>query len=139
MVACQLTILFVEPYWVGVCERRDEQGYAVARFIFGSEPTPPEVLLFVLREYQNLSFSQPIAEEKSTEKPAQKSFKRLLRESRAFSEEAGITSKAQEAMRLELEKRKQSRKEISREERDAEAARKYALRQERLKEKKRGH
>jgi Protein of unknown function (DUF2992) len=48
-------------------------------------------------------------------------------------------SKAQEALRLEQEKNKLGRKQVSKEERDAAKERKYALKRDKAKQKKRGH
>ncbi len=66
------------------------------------------------------------------------SFKRRQREARRAAETAGFSTKAQEALRLELEKNKQERREISGDERRESAQLEFALRQEHKKEKHRG-
>lgn len=43
MAHIQATIFFDKRYWVGTFERTDKEGYAIARHIFGGEPTDPEV------------------------------------------------------------------------------------------------
>ena len=43
----KLTVLFEDPFWIGILERTDKQGYAVAKTIFGSEPTEVEVYQFI--------------------------------------------------------------------------------------------
>ena len=59
MATIQATIFFDKRYWVGTFERTDKEGYAVARHIFGAEPTDPEVYKFVLTHYQELKFGEP--------------------------------------------------------------------------------
>lgn len=133
----QLTVFFENPFWVGIFERWNDQGYSVARVVFGSEPLDAELYVFVLTNYATLPFSEAITEEKEAFKP--KNFKRMQRETRQATQENGVASKAHEALRLELEKNKKAREEVNKEKRDAEAAEKYRLRQERKKEKQRGH
>ena len=43
-----VTILFENNFWMGIFERNDDDGYAVARKIFGSEPSDAELYEFVL-------------------------------------------------------------------------------------------
>ena len=49
MVAITLTIFFEDPFWVAVVERQADGRLQAARHLFGGEPTPAEVLAFVLR------------------------------------------------------------------------------------------
>lgn len=58
MALIQATIFFDKRYWVGTFERADKEGYAVAKHIFGGEPTDPEVYEFVLTHYQKLKFGE---------------------------------------------------------------------------------
>ncbi len=60
MIEGSFTVTFEAPYWVGIFERIDEQGYAVAKIIFGAEPNAETVRLAVLREYRGLRFSAPV-------------------------------------------------------------------------------
>ncbi|MDX8430340.1 MAG: YjdF family protein [Candidatus Algichlamydia australiensis] len=50
---------YEKSFWVGTFERTDKEGYAVARHIFGAEPTDPEIYEFVLKHYQELNFEAP--------------------------------------------------------------------------------
>lgn len=59
MGATKATIILEKGLWVGLFERTDKEGYAVARHIFGAEPTDPEIHLFVLENYQELNFGEP--------------------------------------------------------------------------------
>ena len=37
-VCVQLTVMFEEPFWIGLCERQDSSGYAAGKITFGPEP-----------------------------------------------------------------------------------------------------
>lgn len=39
MAIVKVTIFFEKRFWVGTFERTDKEGYAVARHIFGAEPS----------------------------------------------------------------------------------------------------
>ena len=50
---CSLTILFEDPFWIGLYERFDEDKYEVCKITFGAEPKDYEVyelrLLFLIQ------------------------------------------------------------------------------------------
>jgi hypothetical protein len=48
MATIKATIYFEKQYWVGSFERTDKEGFAVARYVFGGEPSDHEVHEFVL-------------------------------------------------------------------------------------------
>jgi hypothetical protein len=133
----QCIILFEEPFWVAVFERRDECGYAAARTVFGAEPTMPDVHDFILKNYFRLSFSQPLAD--APPALATTGFKRAQRENRRAAAQKGTSTRAQEALRLERESHKITRQAETKAEREAERERRFQLRVEHKKEKKRGH
>lgn len=58
MAIVKATIFFDKRFWVGTFERTDKEGYAVARHIFGVEPSDPEVHEFVLNHYCELKFGE---------------------------------------------------------------------------------
>lgn len=133
----KLTVYFEDPFWVGVFEREDETGYRVCRVVFGPEPTDAELLAYIQWEYPGLDFSEPLKSRVETVK--KKNFKRVQRDARREMEEEGVGTKAQRAMQAALELNKQVRKVMSREKRDEEKQFKFVLRQEKRKEKHRGH
>ena len=55
------TVLFQPPFWVGIAERWDEEGYSAARVVFGPEPTDAQLYQWLEREWHKLDFS-PAAE-----------------------------------------------------------------------------
>lgn len=43
MATIKVTIFFEKRFWIGTFERMDKEGYAIARHVFGGEPTDPEI------------------------------------------------------------------------------------------------
>lgn len=130
-----LTVFFEDPFWVGVFERRIGKKLSVCKVTFGAEPKDCEVLEFILNHYYELSFSPAITvgSRQTADNP-----KRRQREARKQMEQSGISTKSQEALRLQREEMKTERRQISREEREEEA-RRFELKQMKRKEKQKGH
>ena len=141
MYTINVTVQIENALWVGVFERDDHEGYAVARKIFGSEPSDAELYDFVSHHYQELKFSEPQIGIKLIIK--RKNPKRVLREVKQHKKRASNSkvpmTRAQEALKEELEKNKKQRRQITRAERIAKEAAKFQLRQEKKKQKYRGH
>ena len=133
----KLTVFFEEPFWVGVFERMDETGLRVSHVVFGAEPTDVELYEYIRREYSSLDFSKPIRSQVKIIR--KKNFKRMQREVRKTVYEDGIGTKAQQAIKLQMELNKTEHQVKSREQREAEKALKFKLKQEKKKEKHRGH
>ena len=130
------TVYFDDPYWVGVFERADEDGYSAARFVFGGEPSEAELFQFVVQHFHELPFSPPGPIPQTSDREI--GFKRRQRLARQQMQQQGIGTYAQRALQAGLERRKQERKEESREERAARQQELFLLKQERKKEKHRG-
>lgn len=58
MAIIKATIFFEKRFWVGAFERTDKEGYALARHVFGAEPSDFEVHEFVLNHYMELKFGE---------------------------------------------------------------------------------
>lgn len=134
----QLTVFFDPPYWVGVFEERDGQVLQTCRIVFGPEPKDYEIYAFVLQQYYQLKFSRPIAIEESVSEQRLNP-KRMQREIQKQLSQTGVSTKAQEAMRLERDAQKRERQVKSKLERDKEEQLRFKLKQEKKKQKKRGH
>lgn len=65
---CSLTILFEDPFWIGLYERFDEDKYEVCKITFGAEPKDYEVYEFLLKNWGKLQFSPPIKTELAEER-----------------------------------------------------------------------
>lgn len=132
-----LTVFFEEPFWVGIFERSYDNRYEIAKITFGAEPKDYDVYDFILRNFNKIKFSTPVKESLSAEKKINP--KRLQRKIQQQVSDQGIGTKAQNALKLELENKKAERKVISKFHRQEEEQLKFNLKQEKKKQKKRGH
>ena len=131
-----LTVFFEDPFWVGVFERIDDGKLSVCKVTFGAEPKDYDVWEFVLRHYDELVFSPAVETEMRliADNP-----KRRLRNVRKQTERSGIGTKSQRALQMQREEMKKERRQNCREQRDAEAQRRFDMKQMKKKEKRRGH
>lgn len=132
-----LTVYFDPPFWVGLFQREDETGCRVCKVTFGGEPRDQEVLDFLLRHWRNLRFSPPVAYEKGAARLPNP--KRMRREARRATQAVGTGTKAQQALQLQREQMKAERNTVSKVRREEQRERKLALRQEKRRQKHRGH
>lgn len=131
----RLTVLFEDPFWVGVFERTVEGTLSACKVTFGAEPKDCEVYDFILKRYHQLRFSPAVA---TATPKASRNPKRIRREARKQVQNAGIGTKSQQALKLQQEQGKMLRKAESRAQRQAELRRRFALKQQKKKEKHRG-
>lgn len=136
VVKGRLTILFENPFWIGLYERIYDDEYEVCKIVFGAEPKDYEVYNFILENWYKLKFSPPVKTDKIEERKINP--KRMKREINRQLENKGIGTKAQQALKLQYEQRKNESKVKRREYKEAEKERKFVLRQERKKEKHKG-
>jgi len=131
-----LTVFFEDPFWVGVMERIEDGKLSVCKVTFGAEPKDYDVWDYVLNYYYGLVFSPVIEMEirQVADNP-----KRRSRNARKHLENTGIGTKSQQALQRQREEMKTERRQISREEREAEAQRRFEMKQAKKKEKRRGH
>ncbi len=80
MTTGSLTILFEDPFWIGLFEVTDEDGLHVCKVTFGAEPTGQEIIEFVEKDLHKLEYSKGIEAKSLLE--TRKSPKRQLREAR---------------------------------------------------------
>lgn len=140
MVTIKATIFYERKFWVITFERTDKDGYAIAKHIFGKEPTDPEVYDFVLKEYHLLKFGTP---QEFTLQIKRLNPKRLKREAKKemerAKEEGKPSSFAQDYMREQLEQNKKERKTRTRQEKREHQQAQFDLKQEKRKQKRKGH
>lgn len=135
-IKTSLTILFENPFWIGLYERIDNEKYEVCKITFGAEPKDYEVYDFLLYNWNKLRFSPPVRTDNVEERRINP--KRMQREISGQLQDKGIGTKAQQALKLQHEQGKIERKIQNREQKEAEKERQYALRQEKKKAKHRG-
>ena len=137
MVTIQLTVYFDDPFWTGVFERTEEGTTRAARLVYGAEPKDSDVYATLLERYWELRFSPSV--EGARRVAAVRNIKRMQRAAARSMAAPGIGTKAQQALKLQHEQRKAERKTNSRQARDAFAEQKFLQKQEKRKEKHRGH
>ena len=137
-VSAKLTVLFDEPFWVGLYERETDGRYEVARIVFGAEPKDYEVQAWLLANAHTLRFSpslegaRQIANETINPKRRQRIAARQL-------QCTGIGTRAQQALSLLREQNAIQRRETTKARREADADRQFQLRQQKRREKHRRH
>ena len=134
-VSVKLTVFFEEPFWIGVFERISEGKLSACKMTFGAEPKDYEVYAFILKNYDQLRFSQAVA---ADVKEAGRNPKRVQREVHKQVQNTGIGTKSQQALKLQQEQRKTERRTVSREQRETENQRQFELKQQKRKEKHKG-
>ena len=132
----KLTVYFEEPFWVGVFERVDNNKLSVCKVTFGAEPKDYEIWEFILKYYYDLKFS-PVVETEI--KQVADNPKRRSRNARKQVKNTGIGTKSQHALKLQQEESKVEQRQISKEQRDAEKQKQFELKQQKRREKHRGH
>ena len=137
IVKAKLTVFFEEPFWVGIYEREDDGKYEVCKITFGAEPKDYEVYDFLLKRWNNLQFSPSIEAASIVEKRMNP--KRIQRAIKKQLQDIGLGTKAQQVLKLQQEQGKLERKACTREQKEADKERQFELRQEKRKEKHRGH
>ncbi len=135
-VSNRLTVYFENPFWVGVFERVEHEKISVMKVTFGAEPKEHEIQEFILKNYYNLQFSPTLD---TVVKEAKKNPKRMQREAKKQMQEKGIGTKSQQALKLQQEQNKLVRKERKRERKEEEALRRFTLKQQKKREKHKGH
>ena len=134
---CRFTVLFQPPFWVGIGERWTEEGYQAARVVFGAEPSDAQVYQWVLSSWHRLPFTAAEAGKRPRAVPANP--KRLQREAAKAARTAGASTKAQEALARQREADGLERRAWRSARRRAEQEEQFRLRQQKKREKRRGH
>lgn len=134
----KLTIYHDGQFWVGVIEQVTDQGLMAARYIFGEEPQDETVLAFINHELIQVLQSQTVAVAYEARPAARVNPKRMARLAARETHAVGISTKAQDALRAQLEQNKQERKVKSREEKLAEEERRWLLARAKAKKKHTG-
>lgn len=137
MIYSSLTILFDNPFWIGIYECEYDGKYEVCRIVFGAEPKDYEVYEYLLRNWHKLKFGSPVKSDTAHKKKC--SPKRMHRLINKQIQARGIGTKAQQTLKQQYETSKQLSKHAAKQKREAENQYKYQLKQKRKKEKHKGH
>lgn len=135
----KLTVYFDGQFWVGVVEEYVQGKVKAGKYLFGTEPKDQDILEFVLKHLDSLTNKLSLAVEvgRATDE-SQINPKRLARQVAREVEQKGISSYAQEALKLEHEKRKKEKQVYSRQQREEMKDRKREIKVQKAKAKHRG-
>jgi hypothetical protein len=131
-----LWVFFDPPFWVGVLEKVDGKSFASARIVFGAQPKDAGVYAFIRKRIADLEFSP--SHEVAGKSVSMINPKRLQRLARREVRRPGISDKSREAQKLLMTEGKNARLKESRERRAETAERRFVLRRQKSKEKRRG-
>ncbi len=134
-IETRLTVLYEEPFWIGVSERIENGKLTVAKHTFGAEPGMADIYEFVLNHSYDLEYSPPVDADMKREHINPK---RRQREARKMVAQKGVGTKSQQALQMQREEKKIERKQISKEQKEAEKQRRFELRQKKKREKHKG-
>ncbi len=132
----RFTVFFEDPFWVGVFERVEDGRLSVCKVMFGAQPKDTEIYAFICGQYRHLTFSTAVDADDRT---VPVSPKRLKKKAKRDMERQGIGTKAQQALQAQRDTQKAVGREHSKAKKAAEEARQFAIRQQKRKEKHRGH
>ena len=133
------TVYFDAPWWVGVLEVEEGGVLRAARHVFGGEPSNEEVQALILRGFTGLSARLNIGVAAETEAARHRNPKRVAREAGRLTEERGISTRAQAALKAAQEAELQARAAQQRAQREADAARRREQAREKARARRRGH
>ncbi|GGH16382.1 YjdF family protein [Paenibacillus segetis] len=136
----KLTVYYEGQYWVGVVEVTVDGKLKAYRHIFGVEPKDPEILEFVnFRLLQVINgVTQALGVEDTQDLAGRINPKRLVRLAARETSARGVSSFAQEALKLDYEQRKKEKQVKSKEERERFEDFKRELKVQKAKAKHRG-
>ncbi|MDR3595780.1 YjdF family protein [Clostridium sp.] len=135
----KLTVLFNEPFWIGIFEIIEDNEYKLCKVTFGAEPKDEEIHELILKKFYSLNFSNPVLSTENNMFEKRQNPKRLQRSIRKETATKGIGTKAQIAMQLQHEQCKIERKKKSKEQKEQDELRKFVLRKKKKLEKHKGH
>lgn len=132
----KISVFFEDPFYVGVFERTDNKKIYVAKVTFGKEPKDRELNSYLNENYYKLKWQ--ISDEEYIEKEI-KNPKRKQREAKKELVKRSIGTKSQNAIKKQYEEGKLVNKKKAKERKDVKEKIKYELRQNKKKEKHKGH
>ena len=132
-----LSVLFEDPFWVGIFEETEGRKLRAARVVFGAEPTDAAVYEYILTSYQKIRFSDPVHAAPTVIRFSNP--KRMQREIARTTKPASVGTKSQQAIKTLQETTKIERKAFSKERTLLEEERCFVLRQAKKKARHRGH
>jgi hypothetical protein len=133
-----LTVFFEDPFWVGVFTFAEGNTAQYSRVVFGKEPSDIEVYEFFQKNANQLKFTSSIAAE--SQETVSKNPKRRQREiSKELHDRVGTKKSLEAIKQLEHQDKKEKQRDETRAKKTEREAYIHSLKQEKAKEKHRGH
>lgn len=132
-----MMVYFDPPFWVGIFEKIDGNTYQTARYVFGAEPTEPQLLEFARVDYIHLSFTCAVKE--TGYSLTRIGYKRRMRKIKSLMKNSMESTRSQQILQQEYERQIQNSREQIRETRQLVEDRKFQLKKARQAAKHRGH
>ena len=132
----RLTVYFEEPFWVGIFEHIEDGKLSVAKVTFGVEPKDYEVQEYIQKYYFGLKFSPAV---EAIVKDIKRNPKRMQRSAKKQMLETGIGTKSQQALKLQHDQSKSEHILQNKKQKELDKMRLFALKQQKKKEKHKGH
>ena len=137
-ISCRMTVFFDPPYWVAVIEREETGRLTACKLTLGAEPKDYDLYALVLTRWHTLSFG-PAMEGGKVENTRPVGPKRMQRQINKVLQQQGTGTKAQQALKAQHEETRHARKVLSAQEKEAQREHQFSLRQQKKREKHRGH
>lgn len=134
-VSQTLTVMFDDPFWIGVIECWMDGKLSVCKIPFGKEPSEQEVYDKLEGCYHHVCFSFHLDADIALVK---KNPKRRQREAKRQIKASGISTKSQLALKQQQEQKTLAKKAAYHEMSEAQKRQKFLLKQQKKKAKHRG-
>jgi len=136
-----MTVFFDDPFWVAVLELHDGGRVRAARQVFGAEPSDAELYQYLLRHGTALLMRAERSAAVNDDRPAvvpTRNPKRLAREAARAAHVSRPSTAAQEAVRKDIELRKQASAKRGRAQREEHAEHRRQVRRAKSRARHRG-
>jgi hypothetical protein len=134
----KLTVFYDGQFWIGVVERSRETQLSAAHYVFGSEPQSEEILEFINRNLLQLIQAQTQAVEIKPPVERKLNPKRLARQVMKEASAPPVSTKAQEALQMQMEANKKEKQVQSKQQRLEQQERKRLISRQKAKQRHRG-
>lgn len=131
----KLYVLFEDPFWIGIFEREERNNLFVCKITFRAEPANSQIYDFLMKNYHKLRFSPAV---KSVIEEKKKNPKRMQREVKKQMNNVCIGTKSMQALKLQYEQMKMTKKLKKKQNREEEKERQFNLKKKKKREKHRG-
>lgn len=136
-ISGSFTVMFENPFWIGILENEYGKKYQVSKVIFGPEPTDVQLYEFIQKNFFSITFGELTLKKSSKEKEI--GYKRMQKKIKKEQCNKTIGTKAQNALKFQHDFNKTEKKKLSKQKKLQQDKEKFNLKQYKKKEKHKGH